>query len=352
MPGLFSLFDDAPANARGKTMTLLAGLVLANVAAWIWAWLAFGHQPALFASAVLAYALGLRHAVDADHIAAIDNVTRKLMQENKRPVTAGFFFSLGHSSVVTLMSLAVGWAAVGLQRHVAVLRDVGSVLGTGISAFYLFLLALLNLVSLVAVMRSFASVRRGDPLQPAQLDLLQGGGALARLFRPLFRIAARSWHMFPIGLLFGLGFDTATEVALFGISAAEAGKGVSLGAIMVFPALFTAGMALLDTLDGALMLGVYGWAFTKPIRKLFYNMTVTLVSVLVAFGIAGIETLGLLRDKLDLQGPFWDGVGQANAHFGWLGYAIVVLFVAAWLLSAAFYKWRNYDAIELNFPKF
>ncbi|HEV7816812.1 MAG TPA: HoxN/HupN/NixA family nickel/cobalt transporter [Janthinobacterium sp.] len=346
---LRSVFNDQGTDLRRKVCTLYALLIAANGGAWIWAALAFHRQPVLLASAVLAYSLGLRHAVDADHIAAIDNVTRKLMQEGKRPITVGFFFSLGHSTVVTLLSVGIGVAALLLQSHFSDLKSIGGLVGTSISALYLFLLAGFNLMILISVCRTFSAVRRGEVLREYDLDLLLNGrGFLARLFRPLFRIATRSWHMFPMGLLFGLGFDTATEVALFGISAAEAAKGMPFWSIMVFPALFTAGMSLVDTTDGALMLGAYGWAFTKPIRKLFYNMTITLVSVVVAAGIAGVETLGLLREKLALEGRFWDGIGRLNDNFGLLGYGIIGLFIASWLVSVAVYKIRRYDEIEVK----
>jgi high-affinity nickel-transport protein len=346
---LRSIFNDQDADLRRKVIALYALLAVANIGAWIWAALAFRHQPLLFASAVLAYSLGLRHAVDADHIAAIDNVTRKLMQDGKRPIAVGFFFSLGHSTVVTLMSVGIGVAAVALEAHFSDLKGIGSLISTSVSALYLFLLAGFNLMILIAVCRTFGAVRRGEVLRQYDLDLLLNGrGVLARLFRPLFRIATRSWHMFPMGFLFGLGFDTATEVALFGISAAEAAKGMSFWSIMVFPALFTAGMSLVDTTDGTLMLGAYGWAFTKPVRKLFYNMTITLVSVIVAAGIAGIETLGMLRDRLALDGPFWNGIGRINDNFGLLGYGIIGLFIASWIVSVVVYKVRRYDNIEVR----
>lgn len=343
-----SIFDDRASGMRGKLAVLAGFLVAANAGAWLWALIALRGHPALLASAVLAYTLGLRHAVDADHIAAIDNVTRKLMQENKRPISAGFFFSLGHSSVVTLMALAVCVAAAALETHVAALRSIGGIVGPVISASYLFLLALFNLAILVPVCRSFLAVKRGEALRQVDLDLLLGGrGPVARLFRPVFRIASRSWHMFPIGLLFGLGFDTASEVALFGLAAAQATQGMSFWTVLVFPALFTAAMSLVDTTDGALMLGAYGWAYTKPIRKLFYNLTITFVSVVVAFGIAGVESLGLLRERLDLKGGVWDLVAALNDHFGTLGYLIIAVFLASWLISLAVYKFRRYDDIEV-----
>lgn len=349
---ILTVFDDRASGTRRKLLSLYGFLITANVGAWIWAAIALHGHSALLASAALAYTLGLRHAVDADHIAAIDNVTRKLMQENKRPISAGFFFSLGHSAIVTLMAIAVCLATSVLESHFAAMKSVGGMISTLVSASYLFLLALLNLAILVSVYRTFLAVKRGEALRQYDLDLLlDGRGLTARLFRPVFRIANRSWHMFPIGFLFGLGFDTASEVALFGLAASQASQGMSFWTILVFPALFTAGMSLVDTTDGALMLGAYGWAYTKPIRKLFYNLTITFVSVVVAFGIAGVESLGLLRERLGLEGSFWNIVGQLNDHFGTLGYIIIAVFIGSWLASLTVYKLKRYDDLEVTITR-
>ena len=274
-----------------------------NLGAWAWAIIAFHHFPVLLGTAFLAYSFGLRHAVDADHIAAIDNVTRKLMQEGKRPVAVGFMFSLGHSTIVVIGSIAIAATALALQHRIDHVRDIGAILGTLVSTLFLFAIAIANLIILRAVYRTFQSVRRGEPYVDEDFDLLLGSrGFLARLFRPVFRMIRSSWHMYPLGLLFGLGFDTATEIGLLGISAAEASKGLSLWSILVFPALFAAGMSLIDTTDNILMLGAYGWAFVKPIRKLYYNLTITSVSVIVAFAVGGIEALGLLASQFHLTG--------------------------------------------------
>ncbi|RXZ33996.1 HoxN/HupN/NixA family nickel/cobalt transporter [Oxalobacteraceae bacterium CAVE-383] len=342
-----SIFDDRSNNVRLKVFTLYAFLVCANIAVWGWAFAAFRNSPLLLASAVLAYTLGLRHAVDADHIAAIDNVTRKLMQENKAPISTGFFFSLGHSTMVLLMSVAVAIAAVILQSHFDEMKSVGGVISTSISALYLCLLAFFNVLVLLSVIKAFKAARHNKSVQVEDMDVLSNGGLLARIFRPLFRMASRSWHMFPVGFLFGLGFDTASEVALFGMSAAEAAKGTSLWTILVFPALFTAGMSLVDTSDATLMMGAYGWAFKKPIRKLYYNITITLVSVLVAVGIASIEILGLIQDKMALSGVFWNVVAQMNRNFGLLGYVIIGIFMASWIISILIYKLCRYDDIDV-----
>jgi high-affinity nickel-transport protein len=195
----------------------------------------------------------------------------------------------------------------------------------------------------------FARVRAGGAYVEEDLDLLLADrGFLARLFRPMFAMITRSWHMYPLGILFGLGFDTATEIGLLGISAVEASRGLSIWSIMVFPALFAAGMSLIDTTDNILMLGAYGWAFVKPVRKLYYNLTITFVSVVVAFVVGGIEALGLLAGKFQLNGIFWDSVRKLNQDFGTLGYFIIALFALSWILSIAFYRWRRYDELEVQ----
>ena len=330
-----------------RTVLLFAVLIGANIASWIWALLAFRDYPVLLGTALLAYSFGLRHAVDADHIAAIDNVTRKLIQLKQPSAAVGFFFSLGHSTIVILASVAVAGTALAFKDEIEGLHGIGGIIGTSVSAGFLMLIAGVNLVILKGVWQVFARVRRGEPYLEEDLNaLLAGRGLLARLFRSLFRLISKSWHMYPLGFLFGLGFDTATEVGLLGISAAEAAKGMSLWAILVFPALFTSGMALVDTLDSTLMTGAYGWAFVKPVRKIYYNLTLTIVSVAVALLVGGIEALGLLADQMALSGPFWDGVGALNDSFGLLGYLIVGLFILAWIVSAAVYRLKGYDRLE------
>src|SRR5436853_2031507 len=275
---LLRSFDDGTTDMRRKITTLYAVLITANVAAWAWALIAFHDYPVLLGTCLLAYSFGLRHAVDADHIAAIDNVTRKLMQEGKRPVEAGLFFSLGHSTVVILATVAVAAAAAVFKEQLQDFHAVGGVIGTSVSAAFLLIIAAINVVILVNVYTTFQRVKNGGAYVANDLDLvLARGGVFARLFRRLFRLIGRSWHMYPLGFLFGLGFDTATEVGLLGISAAQAQNGISLWSLLVFPALFTAGMALIDTADSVLMTGAYGWAFMKPIRKLYYNLTITAV---------------------------------------------------------------------------
>jgi high-affinity nickel-transport protein len=342
-----TLLDDQASNTRAKVYSIYAFLLLFNLFAWIWALVAFRHFPLLIGTAFLAYSFGLRHAVDADHIAAIDNVTRKLMQEGKRPVSVGLMFSLGHSTIVVVGSLAIAFAALKLQQHVDQFRIIGGIVGTLVSTFFLLAIGLANLVILRSILMTFQSVRRGEPYLDEDLDLLLSNrGFLARVFRPLFAAITRSWHMYPLGLLFGLGFDTATEIGLLGISAAEASRGLPIVSILVFPVLFTAGMALVDTTDNILMLGAYGWAYVKPIRKLYYNITITAVSVLVALVVGGIEALGLLGSQLRLQGQFWIAVGNLNDSFGLLGYWIIALFALSWIVSIAIYKIQRFEDLE------
>lgn len=332
---------------RRPVVLLFALLIAANLAAWAWALIAFRHYPLLLGTSLLAYGLGLRHAIDADHIAAIDNVTRKLMQQGQRPISVGFFFSLGHSTVVILASLAIAATATALQSELAPFRDVGGLVGTTVSIVFLLAIAVMNLFILGSVYRAFHRVKSGGKYVEEDLDtLLAGGGLLARVFRPLFGIVRKSWHMYPLGLLFGLGFDTATEIALLGISAAEAARGLPIWSIMVFPALFTAGMSLVDTADNILMVGAYGWAFQAPIRKLYYNLTITFVSVVVALVVGGVQALGLVAKRTGWQGGFWDAINSLNDHFGAIGYLIIGLFIACWGISVLVYRLKRYDVLE------
>jgi high-affinity nickel-transport protein len=344
-----TLFNDGADNLRGRIIAIYAILIPANVLAWIWALIAFRDQPVLLGTALLAYTFGLRHAVDADHIAAIDNVTRKLMQSGKRPLSVGLFFSLGHSTVVVVASIFVALAVSALQEKFADFKEIGGLIGTSVSAFFLLIVAVANIFILVSVYRLFKAVKRGEGFIDEDLNvLLSQRGVIGRMLRSVFAVISKSWHMYPLGILFGLGFDTATEIALLGISASQSADGMSMWSILVFPALFTAGMSLVDATDSVLMVRAYGWAFVKPIRKLYYNMIITLVSVIVALVIGGVEALGLIGRKLDLSGSFWDGIEALNENFGALGYLIIAIFILSWMISVIVYRVKGYDDIEVR----
>lgn len=339
--------DPRVGGLRRRVVAIYAVLAVFNVGAWVWAFFAFHGQPLLLGTGLVAWSFGLRHAVDADHIAAIDNVTRKLMQDGKRPVTVGFCFAIGHSLVIVIVAAAVAATAAALQSRFESWKEVGGIISTSVSALFLFLIAAMNIVILRGVWKTFNKVRRGEPYLEEDLDMmLNNRGLLARLFKPMFRLVSNPIWMLPLGFLFGLGFDTATEVSLLGISASQASQGLSIWIILVFPVLFAAGMSLVDTTDGILMLGAYEWAFVRPIRKLYYNLTITLVSVVVAVLIGGIEALGLLSEQLHLKGGFWAVIGALNENFNNLGFVIIGVFVAAWLASYVIYKMKGFDELE------
>jgi high-affinity nickel-transport protein len=286
---------------------------------------------------ITAYTLGLRHAFDADHIGAIDNTTRKLMAEGQRPLSVGFFFSLGHSTVVFLLGVLVVFGVRGLS---GALEDDGSTLhtatglvGPAVSGSFLFLIGLLNLVILVNILGIFRRMRRGDLDEQELEDQLQARGFMNRFYGRATRAIRKPWQMYPLGLLFGLGFDTATEVGLLVLAGGAAASGLPFYAIICLPILFAAGMTLFDTIDGAFMNFAYGWAFSRPIRKIFYNLTITGLSVAVALGIGSIELLTVLAQKLSLTGGVWDVV--VGLDLDSVGYIVVGLFVGTWALALA-----------------
>jgi high-affinity nickel-transport protein len=334
MPGSLTARDGDRMDAVKARLAVICGvLAVLNVGAWLWALAAFHGRPVLLGLALIVYGLGLRHAVDADHIAAIDNVTRKLMQSGQRPVAVGFFFAFGHSTVVTVVAALVAGASTALARLQS-LRETADLVGSGVSSVFLLAIAATNLVVFASLFRSYRRARAGCTV--VETDAAMLSGPLARIFRPLFGLVTQSWHMLLLGVLFGLGFDTATEVAMFGVSATQLAKGVSLAAILAFPALFAAGMSLVDTTDGVLMLGAYEWAFVQPVRRLAYNMTITLMSVLVAFFIGGLEMLGLVGGVLRHEGPLWTGILSLGNDLSTVGFCIVAVFAMTWALSFLF----------------
>ena len=305
------------------------------------------HHYALGASGVFtvglgmtAYSLGLRHAFDADHITAIDNTTRKLMSEGKRPLSVGFFFSLGHSTIVFLLAalFAAGFRVLSgqVQASDSTLHEATKLIGTGASGAFLCLIAGLNLVILIGLLRVFREMRRGHYNESELEQRLNSRGLMNRFYGRFARSVSEPWQMYLVGLLFGLGFDTATEVALLFLAAGAAGAGLPFYAILCLPVLFAAGMSLLDTIDGTFMNFAYGWAFSKPVRKLYYNITITGLSVAVALVIGAIELLGLAASKLTLHGGFWDWVATVNVNT--VGYIVFALFALTWAVALGLWR--------------
>ena len=292
-----------------------------------------------------AYILGLRHAFDADHIAAIDNTTRKLMNDGQRPLAVGFFFSLGHSTVVFGLALLL---ATGVKAIIGPVEDDSSTLhhytgliGTSVSGVFLYLIAILNVIVLVGILRVFVRLRRGEYDETELEQQLENRGLLNRFLGRFTKSITRSWHMYPVGLLFGLGFDTATEIALLVLAGTSAAAGLPWYAILCLPVLFTAGMCLLDTIDGSFMNFAYGWAFSSPVRKIYYNITITGLSVAVALVIGSVELLGLFAGQLGWRGAFWNWIN--NLDLNTVGFVVVGMFVFTW--AVAVLVWR-YGRIE------
>jgi high-affinity nickel-transport protein len=294
---------------------------------------------------ITAYTLGMRHAFDADHIGAIDNTTRKLMTDGQRPLSVGFFFSLGHSSIVFLLAVGFAVGIRGLSGGVAndgsTLHRMTGLIGPTISGTFLFLIGILNLIVLVGIVRIFLRMRQGhfDERQlEAQLD---SRGLMSRIYGRASRTVTKPWQMYLVGLLFGLGFDTATEIALLATAGSAAAGGLPIYAILCLPILFAAGMSLLDTIDGAFMNFAYGWAFSKPVRKIFYNITVTALSVAVALVIGTIELLAVFADKLSLTGSVWGFVSTVDLNA--VGYVLVALFVGTWAIALCVWRFGRIE---------
>ncbi|HEX7354498.1 MAG TPA: HoxN/HupN/NixA family nickel/cobalt transporter [Mycobacteriales bacterium] len=325
---------------------MAAVIVALNVVGWLVVALVAGQHLSLGAKTygvgigVTAYTLGMRHAFDADHIAAIDNTTRKLMHDGRRPLSVGFWFSLGHSTIVFALAflLSIGVKAVvgPVENGDSRLHHYTGLIGTGVSGTFLLAIAAINVVILVGILRVFRDMRRGRYDEETLEEHLATRGLLNRLLRPIMRSITRPGQMYAVGLLFGLGFDTATEVALLVLAAAGAASALPWYAILALPLLFAAGMCLFDTIDGTFMNFAYGWAFSRPVRKVFYNITITALSVLVAVVIGGVELLGLLSQQLGVTGQFWSDL--QNADLNTLGFVIAGLFVVTWVIALA--VWR------------
>jgi len=294
--------------------------------------------------AITAYLLGVRHAFDPDHIAAIDNTTRKLVADGKRPVTVGLFFSLGHSSVVFVMAFLVAIGAKIVTTLVSDDSDVHQtlgVIGTSISGFFLVVIGLINLAALMSIYRVWREAQTGGYDEDTLEEALNSRGMLARLLRPAMKRIKRPGQMYPLGILFGLGFDTATEISLLVLAGAGAATGLPWYAVMVLPLLFASGMSLFDTLDGAFMQAAYQWAFLQPVRKVYYNLTTTGLSVAVALIIGGVELISVLHDKAELTDPVTSWV--AGITLDDIGYVIVALFVVVWAGSVTYWRYGNVE---------
>jgi high-affinity nickel-transport protein len=299
---------------------------------------------------ILAYSLGMRHAFDADHIAAIDNTTRKFMSEGKRPMSVGFFFSLGHSSVVVALTVLLGLGARALGGQVrnnnSSLHHYGGLIGTMVSGGFLYLIATLNLVVLVGIVRLFVQMRQGR-FNDAELEKhLNARGFMMRFFGPLARSIDQPWKMYPLGILFGLGFDTATEIAFLVLAGTSVAAGLPFWAILSLPLLFASGMSLLDTIDGSFMNFAYGWAFSKPVRKVYYNIAITGLSVFVAFYIGTLELMQVMAGQLHLKGGLWNYAAAFNINKA--GFTIVGIFVLTWVCALSY--WR-YGKVEERWEK-
>src|SRR5437762_2038654 len=320
---------------RRRLAGFFGSVGLLHVAGWGLLLVYSASHPGFLALGGLAYTFGLRHAFDADHISAIDNTTRKLLQDGKRPVGVGFFFSLGHSTVVLVIALALGFAVRALVDTIVSdegqLRSIGSLVGTSVSGLFLLLIGLLNLIILLDIVGVFRRMRRGEYDRQTLAEQLKSGGVLTRVFKRLFAVISESWQLYPIGFLFGLGFDTASEVALLAISAGAATQGLPFTAVVALPIIFAAGMSLMDTTDGAFMAKAYSWAFSNPIRKLFYNLTVTSLSVFVALFVGLVELTQILIQLLRLEGGVCDVIGGFD--LGSLGLVSVGSFAVAWIVA-------------------
>lgn len=322
---------------------LLLSLIIINLLSWCWAFFAFKDSTFLMGMAILAYSFGLRHAVDADHIVAIDNVTRKLMQQGKKPIAVGTYFSLGHSTIVILASIVIAVTATTYSDSLEKFRETGGIIGTTVSTLFLFLFAFFNYTIFISIYKKFRIIHMKGSFSEPDIQENMNHGGLSRLFCKLFNFINSSRQMYWIGLLFGLGFDTATEIGVLSISAITATNGINIWSIMIFPILFASAMVLVDTLDSYLMTGAYGWALSKPLKKLYYNMTITGISVVIAIFIGSVQALGSIKEKMNLSGWMWNDVAKLSDNLTDMGFWIIGIFAICWLCSVGYYWIRGYD---------
>ena len=339
---IYSLWEKSSLEVRRRIALIFGALLVLNILVWISGFLLSRVHPLLLGFLAIAYGLGLRHAVDADHIAAIDNTTRKLMADGKKPVGVGLFFSLGHSTIVIILSLLVAVSSLFIKHTMPFLQETGTVIGTSVSSLFLLLIGFINLIAFFDILKIFKLVKKSKTYEKKLTDKqLRPTGFLSQLFSPILRAVNASWHMYFVGFLFGLGFDTASEVGLLSISAASSTTGISFGEILLLPLAFTVGMAFIDTLDGILMLGAYGWAYLQPIKKLYYNLNITLVSVIIALFIGGVEATQLLSAEFHFRSDFFQLINTID--LGKLGYVTIFVFIVSWIVSFSIYKIQRFD---------
>jgi len=319
-----------------------AAVAALHAVGWGLFFLSAHRYPALAGLGTLAYTFGLRHAFDADHIAAIDNATRKLLSQGKRPLGVGFFFSLGHSTIVLSLAAGLALAARTVKGQIPALRSYGASVGASVSGTFLCLIGILNLIVLLDIVRIYRELKRGEHDEQRLEARLHDRGFMNRFFLGrFFRLITTSWQMYPLGLLFGLGFDTATEVAFLVLAGTSVAAGLPFWAVLSLPLLFAAGMSLLDTLDGSFMNFAYGWAFSKPVRKVYYNIAITGLSVFVAFYIGTLELSQVMANQLHLTGGFWQFAKSFNINRA--GFTIVGIFVAVWVGALGYWRFGRVE---------
>lgn len=324
-----------------KLVVLYIVLIVYNILAWEELFRLSHVDAALLPLGVLAFVLGLKHAADADHIAAIDNTTRKLMNDGQRPIGVGFYFSLGHSTVVFVLVMGLAIATGLMQHDIKAVENLSGIIGTGISAAFLYFIAVVNLIVLMGIYDAFRQMQRGTFDREQLEELLAQRGFMNRLFGRLFATIRRSYQMYYVGLLFGLGFDTTSEMMVIGMAALAATRHMPLEYIVILPMLFAGGMTLLDTTDGIVMLSAYQWAFQNPIRKVYYNMVITTISVAIALLVGTIELLQVVATEMAWKGVFWNTL--QNLSFGTIGFVIIGILLISWGVAIMIYRLKGYE---------
>ena len=328
---------------------LVLSLLMVNIALWVITVLVLKEFPAVVSTVALAYTLGLRHAVDADHICAIDNVTRRLIQLDQKPITVGFYFSLGHSTVVFAATVAVMAAVNSIETELESFQEIGSIIGTSVSVSFLLLIAGINGFALYGTYGALERLANSGEYEEIDMnEYLENAGCLGKCLKPLFSAVNAPWKMYPLGLLFGLGFDTSIEVTFLAISATQTAP---LYSLILLPLMFAAGMCIIDTLDGILMLGAYGFASVNPIKKLLYNMFVTLFSVLFAMMIAFVQLFSLIGSQMEDRTPFWAFFVSAGEHLETIGYIVIATFMFSWFVAYVVYKRQGFKELADDFDK-